>query len=219
MPTSAGRGHSSVVSRAPDSSRSALLIVPRWSRSAAAAASAAALPPARPGESDVTAARAGRGHFHGEASWLSCAFIEMCSPAPTTVSLEVQEEALKRYAEQHGGKIIRLFKIAETASKADERRVFRELIRFAKKNAPGLDGILFYKVDRAARNPFDYVELERLESEYGVPLPAKALLCCGRTPYVYGTRPPSSRLLRCRQISAELLPAFMPGAGNFSLAG
>ena len=25
----------------------------------------------------------------------------------------------------------------------------------------------FYKVDRAARNLFDYVELERLESEYG----------------------------------------------------
>ncbi len=84
-------------------------------------------------------------------------------------SLEVQEEALKRYAEQHGGEIVRLFKIAETASKAEERRAFRELIRFAKKNAPGLDGLLFYKVDRAARNLFDYVELERLESEYGVP--------------------------------------------------
>jgi DNA invertase Pin-like site-specific DNA recombinase len=84
-------------------------------------------------------------------------------------SLEVQEDALKRYAEAHGGKIIKLFKIAETASKAEERRAFRELIAFAKKNAPGLDGLLFYKVDRAARNLFDYVELERLESEYGVP--------------------------------------------------
>jgi len=34
-------------------------------------------------------------------------------------SLEVQEEALKRYALQEGGEIIRLFKIAETASKHD----------------------------------------------------------------------------------------------------
>lgn len=84
-------------------------------------------------------------------------------------SLEVQEDALKRYAEAHDGKIIKLFKIAETASKTDERKAFRELIAFAKKNAPGLDGLLFYKVDRAARNLFDYVELERLESEYGVP--------------------------------------------------
>ena len=32
----------------------------------------------------------------------------------------------------------------------------------------GSTGLLFYKVDRAARNLFDYVELERLESECGV---------------------------------------------------
>ncbi|AMV17403.1 recombinase family protein [Planctomyces sp. SH-PL14] len=79
-------------------------------------------------------------------------------------SLEVQEEALRRYALQHGGEIVRFFKIAETASKTDERKAFRELVRYAKQNAPGLDGLLFYKVDRAARNLFDYVELERLES-------------------------------------------------------
>jgi DNA invertase Pin-like site-specific DNA recombinase len=84
-------------------------------------------------------------------------------------SLEVQEEALQRYAAQNGGEIIRLFKIAETASKTDERKSYRELIAFSKKNAPFLDGLLFYKVDRAARNLFDYVELERLESEYQLP--------------------------------------------------
>jgi DNA invertase Pin-like site-specific DNA recombinase len=84
-------------------------------------------------------------------------------------SLEVQEEGLNRFAAQNGGKIIRLFKIAETASKADERKTFRELIAYAKKHAAELDGLLFYKVDRAARNLFDYVELERLESEYQVP--------------------------------------------------
>ena len=84
-------------------------------------------------------------------------------------SLEVQEEALKRYAEQAGGEIIKFFKIAETASKGDERKTFRELIAYAKKNAFALDGLLFYKVDRASRNLFDYVELERLESEYNLP--------------------------------------------------
>jgi DNA invertase Pin-like site-specific DNA recombinase len=77
--------------------------------------------------------------------------------------------AIKRYATQAGGGIAKLFKIAETASKADERKTFRELIAYAKKNAPFLDGLLFYKVDRAARNLFDYVELERLESEYDLP--------------------------------------------------
>src|SRR5262249_22259808 len=71
-------------------------------------------------------------------------------------SLEVQEEALKRYAEAHGGVIIKLFKIAETASKRDERKTFKEMITFAKKHCVELDGLLFYKVDRAARNLFDY---------------------------------------------------------------
>jgi DNA invertase Pin-like site-specific DNA recombinase len=66
-------------------------------------------------------------------------------------SLEVQEEALKRYATQAGGEIAKLFKIAETASKTDERKTFRELIAYAKKNAPFLDALLFYKVGRAAR--------------------------------------------------------------------
>ena len=84
-------------------------------------------------------------------------------------SLAVQEEALKRYALQAGGEIVQLYRIAETASKADERRTFRQLVAFAKKHAAELDGLLFYKVDRAARNLYDYVELERLESEYNVP--------------------------------------------------
>lgn len=84
-------------------------------------------------------------------------------------SLEIQEDAINRYASQHQGTIVRLFKIAETASKRDERKTFKEMVSYAKKNSSTIDGLLFYKVDRAARNLFDYVELERLESEYGVP--------------------------------------------------
>mgnify|MGYP002626301506 CR=1 FL=1 len=84
-------------------------------------------------------------------------------------SLEVQEDGLRRYAAQAGGEIVKLFKIAETASKGEQRKTFRQLVAYAKKNAPFLDGLLFYKVDRAARNLFDYVELERLESEYDLP--------------------------------------------------
>ena len=63
-------------------------------------------------------------------------------------SLDVQEEALKRYAETHGGTIIRLFRIAETASKSDERKTFRELVAYTKKHCAELDGLLVYKVDR-----------------------------------------------------------------------
>ncbi len=42
-------------------------------------------------------------------------------------SLAVQEDALKRYAETTGGEIVKFFSIAETASKTDERKAFREL--------------------------------------------------------------------------------------------
>lgn len=83
-------------------------------------------------------------------------------------SLEVQEEALRRYAAQHGGKIRKLFRIAETATKSEERRSFQELLKYARKNSRHLKGLLFFKVDRAARNLFDYVELERLEQDHGL---------------------------------------------------
>lgn len=85
-------------------------------------------------------------------------------------SLEVQEEALLRYAQQQSGEIAKLFRIAETATKPAERKTFRDLMQYTKKNAKKLAGVLFYKVDRAARNLFDYVELERLEEEFGVPV-------------------------------------------------
>jgi site-specific DNA recombinase len=84
-------------------------------------------------------------------------------------SLDVQENALQAYAQRNGGQIVRRWRIAETASKTDQRTAFKELIAYAKANAHKLDGLLFYKVDRAARNLFDYVELERLESEQGIP--------------------------------------------------
>lgn len=85
-------------------------------------------------------------------------------------SLDVQEDALKRYALRQGGQIVQLYRIAETATRRDERKAFKELLHYVRQNKSRLDGVLFYKVDRAARNLFDYVELERLEVEHGVPV-------------------------------------------------
>ena len=102
-------------------------------------------------------------------------------------SLEVQEEALGRYARERGGEIVKLFRIAETATKPDERKTFRELLEYARKHAADLTAVLFFKVDRAARNLFDYVELERLEFEHGIEV-------------VYVTQPtentPAGRMMR-----------------------
>ena len=54
-------------------------------------------------------------------------------------SLEVQEDALSGYARREGGEIVKLFRIAETATRPDERRTFKELLAYAKKNAHRLD--------------------------------------------------------------------------------
>jgi hypothetical protein len=43
------------------------------------------------------------------------------------------------------------------------------LIAYTLKHKVEIDGLLFYKVDRAARNLFDYVALERLEFDHDVP--------------------------------------------------
>ena len=67
-------------------------------------------------------------------------------------SLDVQEDALRQYADRVDGEIVRFFRIAETASKKDERKSFQELLSYAKKNAKRLDGLLFYvAVGRAPR--------------------------------------------------------------------
>ncbi|MGB0768094.1 MAG: recombinase family protein [Phycisphaeraceae bacterium] len=83
-------------------------------------------------------------------------------------SLDVQEQALTQWAQRHGGEVVELFRIAETASKTKERKTFKSMLAYARKHAHQLDGVLFFKVDRAARNLFDYVELERLEEERGL---------------------------------------------------
>jgi len=102
-------------------------------------------------------------------------------------SLEVQEEGFYRFVRENGGELVRMFRIAETASKPEERRTFKELLDYVRENARQLDGLLFFKVDRAARNLFDYVELERLELEHDVEV-------------IYVTQPtantPSGRMMR-----------------------
>lgn len=84
-------------------------------------------------------------------------------------SLDVQVEGFWEWGRRANAIIAPIFKIAETATKAEERKEFRKLIRFVKRHAEEYDGILFYKFDRGIRNLKDQVELEELESKYGLP--------------------------------------------------
>ena len=83
-------------------------------------------------------------------------------------SLDVQVDALNAYAQRVGGEILHLYRVAETASKYQMRTTFHQMLADARKRADEIDALLFYKFDRAARNLFDFVELERLERDYGI---------------------------------------------------
>lgn len=85
-------------------------------------------------------------------------------------SLEQQQERLTEHAARLGGQIIKLYVVAETASKHHERRTFKEMLAFAREHSKTIAGVLVMKIDRAARNMRDFVALESLEEDYGVPL-------------------------------------------------
>lgn len=85
-------------------------------------------------------------------------------------SLEDQEQRLIEFAGRLGGSIVKLFKIAETATRREERTTFREFTTYVKRSSRRLAGMLFVKVDRAARNIRDWADLEALSEESGVPL-------------------------------------------------
>jgi site-specific DNA recombinase len=85
-------------------------------------------------------------------------------------SLEHQEERLRDYAARCGGNIVKLYVVAETASKHHERQTFQEMLQFARHNSKRIDGLLVMKIDRAARNMRDFVALEQLEEDHGVKL-------------------------------------------------
>ena len=84
-------------------------------------------------------------------------------------SLDVQIDAFHEWARREGGIVAKIFRVSETATKSEARREFRAMIKYAKKNAAKYAGILFYKIDRAARNMKDFVDLEELESKYNLP--------------------------------------------------
>ena len=84
-------------------------------------------------------------------------------------SLDVQIEAFEVYANREKGVVDKIFRVAETATNMEQRKIFLEALDFAKRHAVDYDGILFYKIDRAARNMKDLMLLEEIEEKYGLP--------------------------------------------------
>lgn len=73
-------------------------------------------------------------------------------------SLESQDKLITTYSKNQNMRLVKVFKIAETASKAKQRRIFRDAMKFvAEQNVKNL---IVEKVDRHARNFHDAVETD-----------------------------------------------------------
>lgn len=71
-------------------------------------------------------------------------------------SLESQIKLLTSYCDSHNLSIARKFKIAESASKTEQRKIFREAMAFIEKK--DVKHLIVEKVDRHVRNLHDAVE-------------------------------------------------------------
>lgn len=86
-------------------------------------------------------------------------------------SLDTQEAEIRQHVGvKLGGELVKLWRIAETATRSVERKTFHEMIAYAKAHAHQLAGVVFAKLDRACRNPKDYATLELLETDYKIRL-------------------------------------------------
>lgn len=85
-------------------------------------------------------------------------------------SLQDQEIRLTEYAHRLGGVVVKMYKVAETATRHQERDTFRDFTAYVRKHAKMLSGVLCLRVDRACRNLTSWTELEALTEATGVPL-------------------------------------------------
>ena len=73
-------------------------------------------------------------------------------------SLASQDKLISNYSDNHEFKLLKVFKIAETASKAKQRRIFREAMKVVADHQ--VKNLIVEKVDRHARNFYDAVETD-----------------------------------------------------------
>lgn len=71
-------------------------------------------------------------------------------------SLDSQEKLMHVYADNHNLRLMKVYKIAESASKSKQRKIFRQAMGFVEEH--DIKHLIVEKVDRHARNFHDAVE-------------------------------------------------------------
>jgi len=80
------------------------------------------------------------------------------------LSLDNQEEVLRRYADEHNFEIVKVFRFQETADQKIRTR-FMEMVNFVKRHKD-VPVIISFRVDRLTRNYRDHVLMDELRTEY-----------------------------------------------------
>ncbi len=75
---------------------------------------------------------------------------------------------MREWAAKNNAAILKMYRVAETAHKSEKRKTFHEMIDYARKNKEEVHGLLFYKVDRAAHNMKDWIDLVELRDKHGI---------------------------------------------------
>ncbi|MBR3628592.1 MAG: recombinase family protein [Elusimicrobia bacterium] len=76
-------------------------------------------------------------------------------------SLDAQEKLATKYAQEHNLKIIKIWKVAESAWGKKERKNFMEMLEYVKKHID-IKHILFDILDRMTRNDMDKIKIKDL---------------------------------------------------------
>ncbi len=86
------------------------------------------------------------------------------------VSLDAQAEAIRQYVTQQNGILERLWQVAETGYKPEDRHKFREMVDYAKTKGKDLTAVLFYSTDRSCRNDEDRMTIAALHLKHKIPI-------------------------------------------------
>lgn len=80
-------------------------------------------------------------------------------------SLSAQEKLMRRYTNDNGLPVVRVFKMAESASKVKQRTVFKQMMEYVDKNR--IKNVVVEKVDRITRSFKDMVMIDDWLEEDG----------------------------------------------------
>ncbi|MCL1971473.1 MAG: recombinase family protein [Endomicrobia bacterium] len=81
-------------------------------------------------------------------------------------SLDAQERLGRAYADKNNLRIVKFWKVAESAWGKKERKNFNQMLEYAKNN-PQIKHIIFDILDRMTRNDFDKIRMRELMVEHG----------------------------------------------------